>query len=284
MLDFMKLSQIAALYLGIIFSVLSIATTLLAVKYAKRLNSFAKALSLGLIVPFIACASWLYLILSFIDGLRKDEILTLVISLLLSVFIFGMVVIVSKALYSKHGASLEAYDKAIEEGKEKKAELETRISELENTEVENEQTDEVTVAPLLLEGTVESENDNVVIYDEENGDSYIDEQESIEETEETVEEVETVESEEAVEETTEAEETTIEEDVTEETETEEDVTESVDTEDMEENQEETTEEVEEPIEIEETEEESDDSDEEFEKFLEELRKKVDSANDEDDDK
>ena len=59
MLEYMKLSQLAAFYLGIALTVISLATTLLALKYAKKLNSFAKAISLCLIAPFLACTSWL---------------------------------------------------------------------------------------------------------------------------------------------------------------------------------------------------------------------------------
>ena len=152
MLDFMKVSQIAALSLGIIFAVISIATTLLAIKYAKRLNSFAKASALSLLAPFISCISWMYLILSFIEGLRKNEILALVIAIILTIFIFGMIVIVAKALYSKHGADFDATD-----------ELKDELAE-ENVEEQNVvETENVTAIPLLLENN----DENVVELEEE---------------------------------------------------------------------------------------------------------------------
>ena len=83
MLEYMTNSQIAALIVGIVFSVISVATTLLAVKYAKKINSFAKIVSMALVAPFIAFAGWLFLIFSFLDGFRKDELLNLIISIII---------------------------------------------------------------------------------------------------------------------------------------------------------------------------------------------------------
>ena len=102
MFDYMTDSQIAALIVGIVFSILCIATTLLAIKYAAKLNSFAKLISMALIAPFIAITGWLFLIFSFLDGFRNDELLNLLISIILSLIIVGMIIIVSKALYAKH--------------------------------------------------------------------------------------------------------------------------------------------------------------------------------------
>ena len=122
-LDLFKTSQFVALIIGAAFTIISIATTLLAFKYAKKLKSFTKAIILIIIAPFIASAAWLYLLFSYLDGLRKNEILAFVIAVLMSIFIFGMVVVVAKALYSKHGPALEAYDHALEEEKAVRDEL-----------------------------------------------------------------------------------------------------------------------------------------------------------------
>lgn len=106
-MEYMTQSQIAALIIGIVFSVISVATTILTIKNADKLNTFAKAISASIIAPFIAFVGWLFLIFSFIDGFRNDETLTLIIAILLSIVIAGMVIIVSKALYNKHQADYE---------------------------------------------------------------------------------------------------------------------------------------------------------------------------------
>ena len=106
-MEYMTQSQIAALIIGIVFSVISVATTILTIKNADKLNTFAKAISASIIAPFIAFVGWLFLIFSFIEGFRDDETLTLIVAILLSIVIAGMVIIVSKALYNKHQADYE---------------------------------------------------------------------------------------------------------------------------------------------------------------------------------
>lgn len=106
-MEYMSQSQIAALIIGIVFSVISVATTILTIKNAEKLNTFAKAISASIIAPFIAFVGWLFLIFSFIDGFRNDETLTLIVAILLSIVIAGMVIIVSKALYNKHQSDYE---------------------------------------------------------------------------------------------------------------------------------------------------------------------------------
>ena len=106
-MEYMSQSQIAALIIGIVFSVISVATTILTIKNAEKLNTFAKAISASIIAPFIAFVGWLFLIFSFIEGFRDDETLTLIVAILLSIVIAGMVIIVSKALYNKHQADYE---------------------------------------------------------------------------------------------------------------------------------------------------------------------------------
>lgn len=286
MLEYMKLSQLAAFYLGIALTVISLATTLLALKYAKKLNSFAKAISLCLIVPFLACTSWLYLVFSYLDGLRKSEILTLFVAILLSLFICAMVVIVSKALYSKHGPALEDYDRYMEAlaengGEEIASETTEEVAENEeNTETALTTVAAVAAAPLLLEG----ENEETIIVEAEEAEE-VEETETEEVEEEAAEEkTEVFEDEDDSETLADVEETETPADETEESvETEEETTPESETEEYTEN-----EDVEE-TEIEEVEEEADDktsdgddnddnSDEEFNKFLEELRRKVETNN------
>ena len=124
MFDYMSNSQIAALILGIVFSIIAIATTCLAFKYASKFNSFAKAISMALVAPFIAFVSWLFLIFSYLDGFREDEVLNLIISILLAVIICGMIIIVARALYNKHEDEFVLADQAEAEAKAKAAEAE----------------------------------------------------------------------------------------------------------------------------------------------------------------
>lgn len=120
-MEYMTQSQIAALIIGIVFSVISVATTILTIKNADKLNTFAKAISASIIAPFIAFVGWLFLIFSFIDGFRNDETLTLIIAILLSIVIAGMVIIVSKALYNKHQADYEDEKEGEEESENESA-------------------------------------------------------------------------------------------------------------------------------------------------------------------
>ena len=257
MFDYMSYSQIAALFLGIAFTVISIATTFLAVKYAKKFKSFIKTIFFSLTAPFVASVGWLFLIFSFLPGLRNDDLLNLIISIL-ALFICAMVITVAKALYNKH-ADLEEKDE--EETAEQEEPAEQAV--VEDEELATEQTTEQAriedkKTPLLLAHTPENEDEIVV-----------DETAEVEEPAEEESEEESVETKE----------------------TEEEVPE---TEEVEENPEETVEEVEEPAEEEpaeetaqeETPDDNDDEDptedEEFEKFLEELRKKVEENPDGDD--
>ena len=115
MFEYMTDSQIAAFIIGIVFSVISIATTCLAIKYAKKFNSMTKAISMALIIPAIAFVAWFFLIFSFFDGFREDEVLNLIVSIIISVILAGMVVIVARALYNKHQDELETEEETIEE-------------------------------------------------------------------------------------------------------------------------------------------------------------------------
>ncbi len=104
--DYMTNSQIAALIIGLVFSVIAVGTTFLSIKYAKRFDSFLKAIAITLVAPFIAFAAWLFLIFSFLDGFRNDELLNILISIVIALVICGVIIIIAKALYQKHQAEL----------------------------------------------------------------------------------------------------------------------------------------------------------------------------------
>lgn len=269
MFDYMSNSQIAALILGIVFSIIAIATTCLAFKYASKFNSFAKAISMALVAPFIAFVSWLFLIFSYLDGFREDEVLNLIISILLAVIICGMIIIVARALYNKHEDEFVLADQAEAEAKAKAAEVEAT-----ETNVENENTEEAIKQPLLIESSLTNEN-TVEEQPIESGNAE-------EQTESEAEEADENKIEENTEESVESEENqeeTVEENNDEEVEVAEDNK-------MEENADVETDETEEPAVEENTDEtveenneddstaEDDDEDLEFEKFLEALREKA----------
>ena len=130
--SYMNASQTASLVLGVIFSIVSVATTILGFKYANKLNSFGKSIAMTLCAPFLAMVSWFFLILSFLDGFRKDEVLNIIISILISLFLVGVIIVVAKALYNKNKPVLEE-------------------EYTENTDDAIETTaEEATVAPTLL--------------------------------------------------------------------------------------------------------------------------------------
>lgn len=121
-MEYLTQSQIAALVIGIIFSVISIATTIISVKQADKLSSPVKAIATAVTAPFIASTSWLFLIFSFVDGFRTDETLTLIVAILLAIILIGMITIVAKALYNKHQEDFEAKDRYKEAKKKAKEE------------------------------------------------------------------------------------------------------------------------------------------------------------------
>lgn len=121
-MEYLTQSQIAALVIGIIFSIISIATTIISVKQADKLSSPVKAIATAVTAPFIASTSWLFLIFSFVDGFRTDETLTLIVAILLAIILIGMITIVAKALYNKHQEDFEAKDRYKEAKKKAKEE------------------------------------------------------------------------------------------------------------------------------------------------------------------
>lgn len=155
--DYMTNSQIAALIIGLVFSVIAVGTTFLSIKYAKRFDSFLKAILVTLVAPFVAFAAWLFLIFSFLDGFRNDELLNILISIVIALVICGVIIIIAKALYQKHQAELletefekdrEPIPEFEDEQKEtlliedrKENEEENNIEVQEDTTIENEDAD-----------------------------------------------------------------------------------------------------------------------------------------------
>ena len=291
-LSWMTTSQLVALILGICFSILSVATTFLAFKYAKSLNSFVKACAMTLVVPFFAFVSWIFLILSFLDGFRNNEILNVVISVLIGLFVVGVIIIVAKALYNRNRDKFEAdenEDDAIEGTCEDQTNTleapeapvlianneQEKTEEVESTEeIEEANIEETPVAEEATEEVAEeaeeenTETEETAEVTEENAET----EETAEVTEENAEAEET--AEEATEETAEiAEEETTEE--TAETETTEENNEEVVEEKTEEVVEEKTEEATEETVEEKTEEQKAEEDEkdEIDRFLDEYKEK-----------
>ena len=158
-LSWMTTSQLVALILGICFSILSVATTFLAFKYAKSLNSFVKACAMTLVVPFFAFVSWIFLILSFLDGFRNNEILNVVISVLIGLFVVGVIIIVAKALYNRNRDKFEA-DENEDDAIEGTCEDQTNTLEAPEAPVliannEQEKTEEVESTEEIEEANIE---------------------------------------------------------------------------------------------------------------------------------
>ena len=259
--EYMTSSQIAALVLGIVFSIFAVATTFLAFKYAKKINSFVKAISLALVAPFLAMIAWLFLILSFLDGFRNDEVLNIIISILIALFICCMIILIAKALYNKNK------DKFVEDEDDEEEPVDDSLET-----IGEEETEPVQTATLLLN---DAKNDEV----ENEEDKLVDEEETTDSTTETKDVVEANElsSEEVKNDEEKTEEPTEESDV--ESDKEEDSTESEETPD--ENKDEVVED--EVVEDKNTDNEDDssdddddDDDKEFQEFLNDLRKKIDS--------
>ena len=278
-LSWMTTSQLVALILGICFSILSVATTFLAFKYAKSLNSFVKACAMTLVVPFFAFVSWIFLILSFLDGFRNNEILNVVISVLIGLFVVGVIIIVAKALYNRNRDKFEA-DENEDDAIEGTCEDQTNTLEAPEAPVliannEQEKTEEVESTEEIEEANIEE----TPVAEEATEEVAEEAEEENTETEETAEVAEEA-TEEATEENTEvAEEETTEE--TAETETTEENNEEVVEEKTEEVVEEKTEEAEEVVENKEetveekTEEQKAEEDEkdEIDRFLDEYKEK-----------
>ena len=254
--DYMTNSQIAALIIGLVFSVIAVGTTFLSIKYAKRFDSFLKAIAITLVAPFIAFAAWLFLIFSFLDGFRNDELLNILISIVIALVICGVIIIIAKALYQKHQAEL------LETEFEKDREP---VPEFEDEQKET----------LLIEDRKENEESNVEVQEDitiENEDADIVENEDVDQQESEEQEETDTENEEPIEDETEENIEPVEDQQVPNAPIVEDYVSDTTTPASEENpnvslaQDEESED--------EDDDEDDDDDEDFEKFLESLRKKA----------
>lgn len=241
---YMTTSQTASLIVAVILTVIAFATTLLTIKYAKNV-SFGKAILLCLCAPFLAMIAWLFLIFSFLDGFRNNELLNILISILIAVVICAMLVLVARTLYRKNKANMENEDY--------EAELKKELAEQETVATE------VPSQTLLLADAVNKENSDEPIVEEVSEEEIFDE-EAMDSMPAVAVEEETLEEE--------MEDTEVQptEEVTAETEE--------DTENSEESEETSEDETNE--EVSEDEDDEDDDDEEFEAFLEALRKKAEN--------
>ena len=111
----LTVTQLVAFILGIVFSIISIACCFFAYKWSKKFKSRVLACTITMIAPFIAIASWFFLIFSFVKGLKNDEVLNLFVSLALSIVACFMILIVSSLLYRKNKARLAELEKQAEE-------------------------------------------------------------------------------------------------------------------------------------------------------------------------
>ncbi len=164
--DMMSISQIAAFIIGLVFSVLSLGMSVFAFRFAGRVKSKAAMVTMTLIFPFIAMVGWFFLIFSFVDGFRSNDIVNVIVSIVLSAIIVFMVVIVSKALYTRYFNLTEEEmerRKAEKQAKKaaKKAEKEQKLLAYTQTE-ENEESEEETEV-----NDETQENDEIVVESEE---------------------------------------------------------------------------------------------------------------------
>lgn len=190
--DYMTNSQIAALIIGLVFSVIAVGTTFLSIKYAKRFDSFLKAIAITLVAPFIAFAAWLFLIFSFLDGFRNDELLNILISIVIALVICGVIIIIAKALYQKHQAEL--LEAEFEKDREPVPEFEDEQKEtlLIEDRKENEEESENEENNIEIQEDTAIENEDVDQQEsEEQEETDTENEESAEdETKETIEPVE----------------------------------------------------------------------------------------------
>ncbi len=132
-------TQIVVFILGVVFSVLAVASVFWAFKYSAKIKSKVKIILYTMVLPFIAITSWLILIFSFVDGFKQDDVLNIFVSLALSIVICFMILTVAYVLYQKHKAKFDeetTTDEVIEE-KVTVVENENATPTEENNEEEN---------------------------------------------------------------------------------------------------------------------------------------------------
>ncbi len=147
--NYLTMTQKVALLLGIIFSVLAVASTFFAFKNADKIKSKVLGLILSLIMPFLAMTSWMILIFSFLDGFKNDDIMVIFVSLALAIVICLMILVISNALYRKHDKNMG--------GEEVETKEESKVIETELAQEE----------AATLEETEESETEETVVNEEE---------------------------------------------------------------------------------------------------------------------
>lgn len=189
--DYMTISQIAAFVIGLVFSVISVGTSFLSIKFAKKIESFLKAIVITLIAPFIAFTAWLFLIFSFLDGFRNDELLNILISIVIALVICGVIIIIAKALYQKHQAELlEAeFEKDREPAPEIKEPQETLLIE-DRKENEEESENEENNIEIQEDTAIENEDVDQQESEEQEETDTENEESAEDETEEPIEPVE----------------------------------------------------------------------------------------------
>ncbi len=164
-LGFKQLSstQIVTFILGIVFSLLAVAAIFTAFKYGGKIKSKTKIILLTMVLPFIAIASWLILIFSFVDGFKQDDILNIFVSIALSLVICFMILMVAYVLYNKHKASLEKEEVAQVEETQELTPMEENSTADEANETFEESDEEVEIiaedAQLDQEDTMVSDED-----------------------------------------------------------------------------------------------------------------------------
>lgn len=186
--NYLTMTQKVALLLGIIFSVLAVASTFFAFKHANKIKSKVLGLIFSLIMPFLAMTSWLILIFSFLDGFKNDDIMVIFVSIAISIVICLMILVISNALYRKHDKNMTEEVEIKEENKVVEAEpaQEEADENIEEVTTVDETIEETLDEETVEESTEESETEEVV--SEEDEEIVEPDTETIEESEDLVEE------------------------------------------------------------------------------------------------
>ncbi len=99
--------QLTAFVLGIVASVLAVASIFFAFKNADKIKSPALAVVLTIIFPLIAISGWLMLIFSFVPAFASNDLLNILVSIAIAVVVCAAITLVSCLLHKKHKAGLE---------------------------------------------------------------------------------------------------------------------------------------------------------------------------------
>lgn len=99
--EYLSTSQVAALFLGIIFSVFSVVGILIAIRQNRKIKLTTGVLLSLLCAPFAAFVCWFFLIFSFLPGFLNKEFLSLMVALIVAIIVCVMIVTVTMSLYKK---------------------------------------------------------------------------------------------------------------------------------------------------------------------------------------